>query len=236
MPEKWNLPPEPVPSWLDPHAELVGDEQRPESGAPFVIASMRACLALGLDARQAAGVVANAINESAWGRSYRGWNCGGWKITASYAKAHPHAPWWRAPGNRSSGDAPWCYYRVFASLEDYYREWCEHFVPRPDAVPPYPGYKHCGDLFWRGGQWFPALVAVGYKGPVTKEHPAKSIEEHESLVRSALTIFAQASLGVETDGRWGPRSRAACSAWQTAHGLPATGLADDATLAAMVRA
>lgn len=74
-------------------------------------------------------------------------NCGGWKITAGYVRdfkrANPGASpaWWRAPGNRGSGDPPWCYYRAFPSFEAYFAEWIVHFVPRVTDPKPYPRYQ-----------------------------------------------------------------------------------------------
>ncbi len=50
---------------------------------------------------------------------------------------------------------------------------------------------------------------------------------------AAGVAWGQARLGLVADGAWGPRSRAACAAWQSAHGLPASGSLDDATLYAL---
>lgn len=247
MPTKWNEPPEPIPSWLDPSAEVTSTPgERPASHGPFVVAAMRACLALRLTPRQAAGVVANAINEASWGRKYRAWNLGGWKITRRYAAKHPGAPWWRAPGNKSSGDKPWCYYRAFPSMEAYFAEWVEHFVPKPGVDRDGDGdideddergrsslYRAAGDAFWSGGEWFPLLIQGGYKGRVTKANPDGSIREHASLVRSALRMWAQSVLGVTVDGEWGPASREALAAWQVAHELPSDGELTDVTLETM---
>lgn len=250
MPRKWDLPPEPVPSWLDPSKEVTersGD--RPAEGGPFVVAAMKAVLALGVTPHQAAGVVANAINETGWGAKYKAWNCGGWKITRKYAERHPGALWWRAPGNRDAGDKPWCYYRAFESFNGYFGEWVEHFVPKPGIDRDGDGdvdeddergrsslYREAGDKFWAGENWFPSLIQGGYKGPVTKARPAGSIREHASLVRSALTRWAQSVIGVEPDGEWGPLSREACAAWQVAHELPADGELTDVTIETMGRA
>lgn len=205
MPEKWNEPRGVPPSWLNAACEVPASTPgAPEHGAPFVVASMRALIDLGCSEAQAAQVTANAVNETGWGRSYGAFNLGGWKITPGHAKAHPNAKWWRAPGNRSSGDPPWCYYRAFDSLEAFYAEWLTHFVPRPDAeAPPYPGYARTGQIFWSGGAWFAELIMVGYKGSVTRkrlvdlraahrpdsEHP--SIRDHESIVRSVLAMWAK---------------------------------------------
>lgn len=239
-PRKWNEPPEPVPLWLDPAAEVTEETgPRPAPRGPFVVAAMKACLALDCDPAQAAGVVANSINETGWGRSYRAYNCGGWKITPRYVKgfkaAHPNESprWWRAPGNRTSGDPPWCYYRAFPSFEAYFEEWIAHFVPRPGESAPYPAYTRAGELFWSGEDWFPALISAGYKGSVTKAKPERSIREHDALVVTALRMWAQSSLSITVDGVWGKVSRATLAEWQKAHGLAETGSLDDATLAAL---
>lgn len=201
MVDKWNLPAGTIPAWLDPASEVKTEEAKPGVRGPFVIACMEALIRLGCSETQAAEVAANAINETGWGRSYRAWNLGGWKITKAYTTDHPNAPWWRAPGNKSSGDAPWCYYRAFDSLQDFLREWLEHFTPRPSADAPYPGYRRTGELFWAGGPWFPELILVGYKGAVTKArlvanrragkpdatHP--SVRDHQSIVQSVLVIW-----------------------------------------------
>lgn len=52
---------------------------------------------------------------------------------------------------------------------------------------------------------------------------------------AAAVAWAQSRLGLTADGAWGPRSRAACAAWQSAHGLPATGELTADTLAALGR-
>ena len=249
---KWDLPPEPIPSWLDPATEITRVEgTRPAKGPPFVVAVMTACLALGCTPRQAADVTANAINETGWGGKYAGWNLGGWKIRKPYVDAYKKLhgvcpPWSRAPGNKSSGDPPWCYYRAFPSLESYLRAWMEHFVPKPDDPKLYPGYATAGTMFWAGeAAWFEELIVVGYKGDRTRErlvelraqhraaeHP--SVKAHRSLVRDALAMWAQSKLAVDVDGEWGSKSRAACAVWQRARGLEPTGELDDATLASLV--
>lgn len=238
--EKWNEPLAPAPAWLDPASEVKGPTTH-LSKAVFIATCIAALLRLGCSIAQALGVVANALNESAWGQSYRGDNLGGWKISKAgalnYLKLHGHpARWWRAPGNKSSGDPPWCFYWAFDSLEDFLGQWLTHFVPKPDAPDPFGIYRACGTAFWSGGDWFRAMVHAGYKGPVTRANPEPSCREHASLVHSAATWWAQGQLGLEVDGAWGPASAAACRAFQGAHGLPATGVLDDATLDALAAA
>jgi len=234
---KWKLPPGKPPAWLDPALEVQTEDPKDPPGVAIahVVDTLRR---LGCSLDQAFGVTANLINESAWFQKYRGNNPSGWKITKQFAEGYQKrtgrpAKWWRAPGNITSLDPPWVYYRAFDTMEEFLCEWLAHFCPRPGIECPYPGYKTCGAQFWRGEQWFGSLCAAGYKGPVTQARPAKSIEEHQSLVRSARTRWAQATLGVDPDGEWGPKSQAACAAVQRAHQLPATGLLNDETLQAI---
>lgn len=236
-----------LPRWLDPNAEAPKNTPPTDRNA-FVLGAMERLLDYGCMPEQAAGVVANAANESAWGRSIYCGNGFGWKITQAYAAAYKKrtgasAPWWRARGNISSGDAPEVYYRVFGEKGPDGRwsfdfggaleEWCEHFVPRPGGPAPYSGYRRCGELFWNGGDWFPELIKVGYKGPVTRANPQRSINEHRSIVKTVLTLWAQSRLGVPVDGKWGPRSAAAAAARQQAHLLAPTGKVDGGLLSAL---
>lgn len=254
MPRKSTAAYQGPPSWLDASAERSVERSptRYATRAEFIAAAMRALLALGLSVTQAANVTANAINESGWGRSVVWGNAGGWKITRGYVAAwrarHGGAcpPWWKARGNVDSADSDWCFYRCFEGLDAFLREWCEHFIPRPGEAAPYPGYRTAGARFWAGdARWFGELILVGYKGAPSQirmralrvlgaddaRHP--SVRDHRSIVRSVLTIWAQLRLGLDPDGAWGPKSRAACSAWQRAHGLAVTGEPDDATIAAL---
>lgn len=247
--EKWNLPKVAPPSWLDPANEVTKDSPKLPKGT-FVVECMESLLRLGCDPKQAAGVTANSINESAWGQSYRANNLGGWKCTKAaaiaYALAHDGKgiSWWQAPGNRApgatvgdlrGGDSPWCYYRAFSSIGEFLGEWLKHFVPRPEGPAPYKGYKRCGELFWSHGDWFLELCLVGYKGANTKKNPEPSVREHESLVKASLVRWAQSRLpsGLVVDGEWGPKSQAACTTFQIAKRIKPTGKLDDATLKAL---
>jgi peptidoglycan hydrolase-like protein with peptidoglycan-binding domain len=102
-----------------------------------------------------------------------------------------------------------------------------------------------GAAFWSGGDWFAEMILAGYKGRPSKSkmrairargeasaaHP--SVAAHHSMARDILTRWAQHLLGVAVDGQFGPRSRAALTAWQTARGIPATGELDAATVATL---
>ena len=46
-------------------------------------------------------------------------------------------------------------------------------------------------------------------------------------------IWCQHLLGVVPDGKWGPKSKAACAAYQSQHGLEATGMLDERTVNAL---
>jgi peptidoglycan hydrolase-like protein with peptidoglycan-binding domain len=249
MPEKWTEPKGAPPAWLDPADEVTRDDPKMVKGA-FIATCVNALLAMGLSVPQAVGVTANACNETGYGRYYRANNLGGWKITKVGARAyraeHGKGPrWWRAPGNKApgatidpwdmkGGDPPWCYYRAFDSIGAFLGEWVTHFVPKPGTPPPYAIYRRTGELFWRGDpEWFRLMCLAGYKGRNTQKHPDLSVAEHKIMCRSVATHWAQSRLRVVVDGAWGPKSRAACAAFQAAKGLPATGEATPETLAAL---
>lgn len=233
----WDAVPEPAPPWLDPAAEVTWEAgPRPAPGSPFIIALMEACLALGCDPTQAAGLTATAMKETDWGASYQAFNCGGWTITERFAAARraeaPSAPvlWRRGPDERPGAERSWACHRAFRSFAEYVAEWIACFVPRPGGAAPYPIYARTGERFWSGGDWFPSLLAGGYRGPVGEDDPARAIREHDARVVTALRMWAQSKLAVPADGRWGDTSRASLAAWQDANGLPLTRSLDEVTL------
>lgn len=251
-PRKHSAPYAGPPSWLAAAHELPLPAGSGYTAERFVAECMAAFLALGLDPRRAADAAANAMGEASWGAAVWHGNAGGWKITKAYATAWrakcgtAGPPWWKARGNVDSEDSDWCFYRAFPSLADFLREWAEHFVPKPGAPAPYPGYRAAGAAFWAGdGAWFGHMILAGYKGARSKrrmfslraagrpddEHP--SVEAHRQIAGRVLRMWAQSRLGVEVDGKWGPLSRAECRAVQRGAGLAETGELDDATLAAL---
>lgn len=241
MPVKWDAPPEPIPSWLDPACEITKHNDAPKIGRErFAPMSVEILLALGCSLFGAVSVTANSMNECANGTAYRAFNFGGWKIYQSFASEYARkrgkpSPWFRALGNKSSGDPPWCYYRGFESPMQFFEEWLLLFVPKSGTVGPKHRYKKSGELFWQNDDgWFAALIDGGYKGKKTKANPAGSIAEHKMLMHSALVRWAQTRLGLVADGVWGPKSEAACAAFQVAHALPATGTLDDPTARALL--
>lgn len=212
---KWNLPPEPIPHWLDPKSEVVGWQspwknlEKLEIAPLFVSASFVALLELKptLPLSGIIGIIANAVVESGWGHSFQCWNVGGWKIKERDTKINARAKWFRAPGNRTSGDPPWCYYKSFDSLKEFYKLWIEKFVPQDSETTN--RYHETGKQFWNdktGTKWFPELIKAGYKGEVTKANPLPSIRSHEQIKEKCLVYLIQGKLGVEVDGYWGERS------------------------------
>lgn len=259
MPTKWTEPKGPAPAWLDPSREITDLEPK-LAPAAFNVAVIEQLIALGVPAWQAVEATANAHNETGCGRFYRGNNLGGWKITKPGALAYESVTgckprWWRAPGNKApgatlqdlkGGDPPWCFYWGFDSVGEYLGKWIIKFTPRPkpadtrDALErareQTGNYRLTGLLFWSGDpEWFVALCDAGYKGRNTDANPLPSYTGHRSLVRWARVHYAQAKLpgGLAVDGKWGPKSDAACRTFQRAHGLPVTGEPDDATITAL---
>jgi peptidoglycan hydrolase-like protein with peptidoglycan-binding domain len=249
MPRKSTAPYLGPPAWLDVSAERpIAVEAFADKNA-FCVATMRDLLSLGLTPAQSADVASNVAGETGWGRGWICGNGGGWKITKPFADAHKArtgtpAPWWKARGNVDSADSAWCFYRCFDSRADFLRAWCEQFVPRPGTRPG-GLYEATGAAFWGGGDWFAEMILAGYKGRPSKSkmrairargeastaHP--SVAAHHSMARDILTRWAQHLLGVTVDGQFGPRSRAALTAWQTARGIPATGELDAAPAATL---
>lgn len=221
---------QPPPFWLKPEMEVT--ERRPplERGA-FIVQCVEALLAMDLTVAQAISVVAFIISEIGWQLKFRAWNLGGVKITKRTATNPDGSPrqWWRALGHRKSGDPHTCFYRAYASLLAYLREWVNNYVPK---APNTGRYGVTGARFRAGLDWYPAIIDAGYKGPVTKEDPEKSLAGLRSLVNEVSEYWAQHLLGgLKVDGAWGPKSRERCKAWQAEHGLPVTGELDAATKA-----
>lgn len=237
---KWDLPPEPVPQWLDINEEITeANDTKPSNWKAatgmalqilFVEACFKALRNLGLTPEQAVEILSNSVVETGWGKFFRGWNLGGWKIRKSDVESlkskGKKAKWWRAPGNKSSNDPPWCYYRGFDNLQEFFAEWIVKFVPKPGSEASVGRYKETGRLFWTGGDWFLALCKSGYKGEVTASNPKNSVDGHTQIVKIAKTILAQRTLGFVPDGIWGKESTAKALEFQKNKKIPETGKPD----------
>jgi len=225
---------QPPPFWLEPSREVTAADEPPKmSRGAFVVACIVALLSLGLTLRQALGIAANTMNETGWGRFFRAFNLGGWKIWKFSARAADGTPrrWWRALGNKGSGDPQTCFYRAFDSIAQFFAEWVRTFVPDVDpASKPNGRYWKTGQQFWAGEEWFDDLIAAGYKGDVTRRRPEPSIRQHEQITKTLLVMWAQHLLGVAVDGKWGAKSKAACEQFQMQHGLDVSGMLDEETL------
>jgi hypothetical protein len=224
---KWDLPLEPIPTWLDPATEVTSENftspqpwdglDKEHATAAFLKACMRALMKLGLTTEQALEVTSNTISEVGWERHYirESFNLGGvkiWKPFVESYKAHNDGAcpkWCRAVGNKSSGDPPTCYYRVYDSLEHFFEEWIKQFIPKPGSVDSKHRYKKTGDAFWGElpASFFPLLIDAGYKGEVTKSNPQSSITAHAQIVARCKAILIQSLLSVLPDGSWGKASQ-----------------------------
>jgi hypothetical protein len=224
-----------TPVWLDPATEIKNNDQ-PEGykkldditkSIVFILTSykaLRKCSSY-LTTEQIFWVIGNSIAETGWGRSWRGFNFGGWKINKDYADSYKKskkrsAPWWQAAGHVASGDEPVVYYRGYIDPSHFYSEWLERFVP---SVPnlTVKRYNKTGQVFWEDRpEWFRELCLAGYKGPVTQANPDKSVNDWENVVHTAQVRVAQYLLKVKVDGSWGAKSQAACDAFALNHQLP----------------
>lgn len=236
--EKWTGELQPPPFWLVAGLEVTeaADEPKLPRGQ-FIVRCITALLNLDCDFDQAIGVAANTMNETGWGRFYRAWNLGGWKIWKFSANAADGTPrrWWRALGNKGSGDPQTCFYRAFASPEEFFQEWLKTFVPKVDPQKkPNGRYWKTGQQFWAGEEWFDDLIAAGYKGDVTRLNPEGSIHSHEQIKKTLVIVYGQHLLGVTPDGAWGQKSRNACSKYQLEHGLKLTGTLSEETLVSLL--
>lgn len=236
---QYTSPLAPAPAWLDPSARCIGWTPVTTEPHAFYAQCVDTVIALGVPSVRACDIVANTVSEVGWHLSFAHWNCGGVKATKGWAeryKARTGMPalWWPAHGNVGTGDSETVFYRGYRSLHDFFDEWLLTFVPKPGTVSPTWLYRTTGERFWQGDpSWFGAMVAAGYKGPVTAKHPTQAITDHASLVETVRTLWAQARLHLAVDGKWGPASRSAALGFQREHGLPATGMPDAVTVIAL---
>jgi len=218
--EKWNLPLDPPPAYLDPAREVTAQNDDPHPPADvFFPRCVDTLLAhpKGLTFYQAISAAANTFVEVGRKLSYRAWCLGGWKVThalvENYERVHGVKPrWWRAPGNKApgatrtdlkGGDPPTCFYMGFASMDEYFDAWLRRFVPKPGVdIPPPPArgedpygrYRHTGELFWSNRDWYEALCRAGYKGANTERDPGPTVRELQALVGEVAEWWAQSRL------------------------------------------
>lgn len=191
----------------------------------FVLKCVNACMSVGFDIIHAVWLTGNTCQETGWGRFHRGNNLGGVKINK--ALANDLSWWWRAAGHVNSGDAPVCYYMVFASYEAFFTFVSKRFVPVPGTAPK-SRYRKTGEEFHAYRPWHDDLIAAGYKGEVTRANPDKSIAALENVEERVENYVAQDALkrlglyGGKVDGKFGPLSRAALHTFQKSQGLPET--------------
>ena len=212
----------PVPSWLDLLTEIKQPDQ-PEwfsilnnerKAVEFIHLSLF-CLYPLVDnnIERAFQVCSNSISETGWGKTWRGWNFGGWKVRQSWVEQYKqdhqgtNPSWFRALGHVKSGDAPVVFYRGFNSPEEFYQEWVNKFVPRISTTDH--RYHKTGKQFWltEDDKWFLELCLAGYKGEVTQAKPEKSCKDFKQIVKRAKTVFVQDLLKIDPDGKWGNISK-----------------------------
>jgi hypothetical protein len=211
-----------IPSWLNPEKEIKHPDQ-PESFSSlsnkdkasaficFVLEDLKN-INVGLTPRQKLWILSNMISETGWGKTWRGNNFGGWKITKDYVTSYKREHngeepwWWQAEGHVASGDEPVVYYRGFEPRQKFSKEWVERFVPKVSDTGH--RYHKTGLDFWlEKDTWFRELCLAGYKGPVTQANPEKSCEDFKSICKRAQIILIQTKIGVDHDGSWGPTSK-----------------------------
>lgn len=238
----------PTPSWLDPTKEITNPDQPKDyhdlnnnlKAVAFIFLSMKALYTVSqnLNINQIIGVIANSVSETGWGKSWKGWNFGGWKITkpeVDKIKLISGEPprWWKADGHIASGDPPVCYYKAFSGPDQFYLEWLGRFVP--SAAPENSRYYKTGKAFWANSQtWFKEMCLAGYKGVVTAANPDPSVASWATIIKSIKQRVAQELLSVEPDGIWGKRSKEACIEFQNSIGRTASGELDDMTFLKLV--
>jgi len=246
--EKFDSPLAPVPPFLDPDAEIHDPPAIHLKPYPFALFCVDGVVAAGAPLLRAFEVAAHFVSETGWGIAFRANNLGGVKATEGWAKAYRKrtgrsAPYFRAHGNRGTGDSETVVYRGYDTPADFFVEWLERFVPKPspDAATregikvAIADYRLAGERFWSSGDWFAALLAAHYRGDVTASHPAQAIKDNASIAQDIREAWAQRALQIAVDGAWGKISRTCCAAFQSLRGLAVTGTPDDATITALAR-
>jgi len=246
--DKFDSPLAPIPSWLDPVAEIHEPPTIHLEPYPFALFCVDGLVAAGAPLLRAFEVAAHFMTETGRGKAFRANNLGGVKATPGWAVAYRmrtgrSAPFYRAHGNKGTGDAQTVIYRGYESPADFFGEWLAQFVPKPKPgrlsregqVLDVGDYHLAGERFWAGRNWFAALLAAHYRGDVTAAHPDQAIADNASIARDVREAWAQRALKVPVDAAWGKISKTACAAYQSLHNLAVTGYPDDVTIETLAR-
>ena len=235
-----------TPTWLNPAKEITASDQPvwfsslndQDKASAFIKMCMASLLKQNLSPEQALEVTANMIAETGWGRKWRGFNFGGWKINQEYVRTYKATHqgqdplWWQAQGHIASGDQPVVYYRGFVNVDEFLEAWVQKFVPKTSDASH--RYHKTGIVFWQGSpSWFLELCLAGYKGPVTAANPGPSVLSFNLIIERARVIHAQTMLNLTPDGRWGNLSKQACKTFQNNVQILPTGLIDKETYKAL---
>jgi hypothetical protein len=254
MVEKYDGPLAPVPEWLDKSAEIPEGNPVKMDPATFVPWCVDSFCSVGSPFARSFDLTAHTVTETGWAVSFRGWNLGGIKATPGWAKDYKirtgkSAPFYRAHGNKGTGDTQTVLYRAYDTPKEYFTEFMQTFVP--NNVRSKGLYTETGRLFWKGGDWFAQMLLSGYRGPKTQEVVKEYLDaiaagrhvempqvllDQLTLTRQVKQWWAQKKMGgIDVDGIWGPQSKAACERFQKAKGLNVTGTLDPWTLAALAK-
>ena len=236
------------PSWLDAAGEVPHPVREVHPRNTFVPELVEAFRVLGVDVLRAFQAAGPIIYETGWGEGARdakgnpigvvGNNFGGVKATPGWAasvleRTGQPARYYRARGNKGTGDTPVVWYRWYPDLAAFLAPWLLSYLPKPGA--PSELYRRAGELFWTRPAddlaWFSEQMQRGYRGPNNVDNPgrAHAIRDQDTIARLTRAHWAQAQLGVTSDGKWGPASVAAAESYQRAHELQVTGQPDDDT-------
>ncbi len=252
--DKFDGPLAPVPRWLVPSAEIPPGNPVIMKPAEFIPWCVDQFVAAGSPLLRAFELTGCTITETGRGAAMRGFNVMGVKATPAWAMAYQRhtgkpAPFFRAHGNRGTGDSQTVIYRAYSSPKEFFSEWLATFVPK--NTEPKSRYYKTGQLFWNDGDWFSEMVAAGYRGDVTGSIVAaylKALEKGEAprtpktildqalLTEEARIWWAQCKLGgITVDGKWGTKSKTMCAGFQSFHGIAVTSMPNDETVTALAR-
>ena len=224
----------PIPSWLDPLAEIKEISQpeayRNLSGNDKDICFFLNCfinlarITPKLSIKQIFWVTANSCGETGWGEFWKGFNFGGVKCRKDLAKRTKERTgkserFYRSKGHTKAGDAVVVFYRGFDSPQDFFDDWVDRYVPL-NSTPSY-NYHEAGKKFWNSDPaWFIEIMKAGYKGEnseTNKEIQQGSYNSFLSATKRIQTLFVQFCLGLKTDGSYGPKTRKAVIEFETLH-------------------